>query len=1850
MDGWAKAWQPKVSDELRAISPQIAAAIEARAGEAMSAKDVRRLSEAVLKDSTEAFAIRPLMESATDLSVDAQVKLGEGIRAAMRKGGDADSVMAEAKTLINQMRQQVRDDKATKLVDMGRVIRPQADVVGEWVQDIEEHQRGLKALLGRQVNKGEMTAAQAAEVMARELEPMREQTRQLAQARRTLAQAFGSMPDAATPEQAEGLLNVFNWVVQRELELREPVRIANDADYTKLMRAKSSGQDWDAYRQMSAGRWAKANGDIVGEYSKANTLLQQVIGDPTGAAEALKKAGVLGLDDVIGGVLQRTEDRVKAAAQLKRTAVGDMVNEAQFAETVNQARQVYDTSQLEALRRAKATITANPELAPDVMGVMWATKRDADLRWDQVIGKREQLLGSKRSGAISHEAYVKAMNTEWQEAFEFVGKLYKEYVPTRLWEMEKGRSELAQRLIKQGYPENEVGRLLKGLGDGSTADEMQAVIREGRRWKPTVSAAEAEAAAAARVAGNTAAMQGPAFNALKAPTTAAEWMPEADTATRLAEAQRLRREAEGLAMGSAQLDATRTAQSSMIDGRDVARLLNPDGSPKRVNGVNWLETRGGGGVDRLAQEYGYQDIDAFYGALQQAQAARKSGRNLGGAKAVAQQSDTAGTAATQWAAIENELRRASQFESGMSAEAAGARGMVRDIISNGGLSDSEGIRELIASSAPEIAEAMRDELGQIAREFALRNGERLADSADTIDQVYDGVMGPLKAAMFGTDDAMRTEQMFGAWAKAQGIEQVAGLEAERKVDLIRALAKELNLNADEFVRNERGLSQIVAAAREKNAALVADAIAAAATKQGGKIKAEVWAELANKHGLTGARRSAGEIIRELAGPVKPPTLPTSAVSEGVKPLRGGLTDAVLGGERLRGAVNVGVPSAEEVARMDAAVARHGNAEAPGVIDMLTAVQKRELGALDRIEASLTPEMIEGLRNPQALSKEQRALVQRDVGELIKQFYEARAGVMNYAEARTDFSLLDYSKRRKVDDWISLVAPYSYWATRQGKNFLTRFAEQPQTLIHFLEYKEAEARANRERGTRKRFEGGVEIPFAGGLVDRVTGTQGNKIYLDPLSMVFPFNGFFETNWENGSEAKGTLGTIYEAAGNFGLRPGPWVDIPTRYLNLLVTAKPGTPEYEEQVAAIGRGSIGGLIPQTAQIKAATAMLGIGGAAGFDAEQRARAALGYDSAGRWESYGVARAIRDTAAEQNAALGDKFNSTPYLVAQGLVAGLDEKEWNWLLNTATSGEIAKRFNIDNHTAAAALTVVRESAGRSARQAGVGTLASSVLGLKVTAEPKGEQLYNQMQQAERAAAYSPVTGLGSKRELDAVREALPALAVGRAQYGTVAGERETQGLDIYRSQQRAQVNAAFDGLKETLLKARPWDRNAANEIENQRRLALEAVGKAGVDQQSAAAVAAAQGNNAPAWAGALNKAAQVAGVAPTSPLVAGAVAGGLPLVAEYRPRSVAGANPTEALKIRREEVMSAVAASQPRADQFKDDKGAIDWDAYKQAQDKWAATLPQTVKGLPAIAAIVAQGESESAGRGAQLQALANSITPTLVKNYQRRNDTPAEAVQRVWYEQVYTPTRALKLPEGKTLEMLTSGQRAQVYEERDARVAKAGAMNTAQLMAMVQRAYPGRWTNSELGTALAGWQMPSVADAERSMMTEAQRKAADKRVASKAEAEAKKEATLFKLETQARQKAESMRIAEEKKQAAAAKAAASRAAAAQRKAAAQAKSNAAKAERAAEVNRFKTDAANQQKEFTGMVVGHFGQPAYDAYIAWKNGDTQSRRYYEKQFPQVKTIDAVRANYAKENEAFRRTYNAPPPSQYKYTK
>lgn len=652
-----------------------------------------------------------------------------------------------------------------------------------------------------------------------------------------------------------------------------------------------------------------------------------------------------------------------------------------------------------------------------------------------------------------------------------------------------------------------------------------------------------------------------------------------------------------------------------------------------------------------------------------------------------------------------------------------------------------------------------------------------------------------------------------------------------------------------------------------------------------------------------------------------------------------------------------------------------------------------------------------------------------------------SGVFQAAQARADFALLDYSLKRGGDVYAAAVAPYYYWGSRQARNFAIRLMQRPQMLVAFQRYKAAMKKENQRRGLRARFEGAWEVP----------GMEG--VYIDPTAMLFPFADIIRTDTDNASESRSLLANIYEAASQLGFRPGPWIDIPIRASNMLVNAQPGTQAYEQQVADVGKGSIGSFIPQSGMIKGATALAGIGPAGGVDIERPVRQALGLSEAQPFEPYLVGRAVRDLTLERGVQPGQQG---PYLLAQALIATSGDPTSGMTWSKLLSGEItpqaiAQQFATSGEEAQMALQIVRDAANRAAQQKGISTLASGFLGQRMQVLPQGEAQFLELQRAERAAAYNPVTGVGSRADVEQVRAANPALAVARAQYATLPGE-ETDATKIYQQGQRDTVNAAFDALKDAVIKTRPWDRKMTRAIEEGRSEALGNYATSGV--------------NAGGWQDAYQKAlAAVNGQAVAE-------------VQEYRPRSLVGANPAEARQIRMDEAMRFISATRPDVDQFATSGGYPDWNAYNAAVAAWEAQLPQIAQSNPLVAAVVQQAEAD--GFGGEVRQFLAGVSLDDVHAYWRRNDSPVEAAQRAWFEKVYDPAVA----EAK-------GKGTKVNE---ARLADIGPTDTEGLTRLVMQVYPNRWSQAELEQALGGMSMPDLQTVVRAQMSPSARANAEKR------------------------------------------------------------------------------------------------------------------------------------------------------------
>jgi hypothetical protein len=473
----------------------------------------------------------------------------------------------------------------------------------------------------------------------------------------------------------------------------------------------------------------------------------------------------------------------------------------------------------------------------------------------------------------------------------------------------------------------------------------------------------------------------------------------------------------------------------------------------------------------------------------------------------------------------------------------------------------------------------------------------------------------------------------------------------------------------------------------------------------------------------------------------------------------------------------------------------------------------------------------------------------------------------------------------------------------------------------------------------------------------------------------------------------------------------------------------------------------------IQGATAMAGIGGPMGVNIEAPARRAIGLPEATQWDPYRVARSVADMAALENQQNPDGFDQKPYLLAQEWIQNHKDTDLPTALQTYDATKMAAELRVDPAIADRALQIARMAASQAMQQRGISTLSSSLLGLSAQNLPPGEAARTDQKQLERAAAYNPSTGVGSREDVATVQKAYPALQVARGQYGALPGDQADAGK-LYDQAQRQAINQQYDALKDSVVAARPWDRKAAGKIEQGRIAALNSIGRD------------APADGTAAWQAEFQK--TVAGLTGQLPDAVAA--------REYRPLSIAGATPKEALTIRQNEVMRYISATQPTVEAYTKEDGTIDGQAYSQAVRDWRGNLATIAAGIPQVGMIVDKADTEKSGPA--LREWLGGLSGKAVDEYRRRNDSPIEAAQRAYFDNVYTPTL-------DAYRQAKDGGMANAY---DATIGAVGPQTSADLIANVQKLYPGRWTADELQQQIGKMTMPKLTDVMRGNMSEAAR------------------------------------------------------------------------------------------------------------------------------------------------------------------
>lgn len=1564
-DSWAAHWQPQLGEETLALFEkyglgELADSLSGALDGAKSGKDVTRIVNEFVNASTpaEQFHASQYLKDMRDLAPEFQATLEAELRTMAENGAKGEDVAA----YFEKQMQAVRDHAAKAAGLTGDPLSARAVTEKAFEQDVAEFMQRQQSALASLVNHGAMTKEEAVAQAAEELQRYTAQAKELQQARQGLREAYAGLATHPQPLPGGGgkAVDAITHAIAYEEESRAPVRLAIDQQYQKLMRDKANRAGWEQYRAWKNAQWDAHLQQVTAEYGKVGQALGELRGaqTPAEAAAILERYGIDSLDGRLEKALAVSRERLITNDKLLITNK-DGKAAAAFDQGIQGLRYGYDQAQVNAARKAAATIGANPELSTDVFDVLVAAQGDASTRFTQALGRQTSWLAEYQSGQRTFEAYNKATAEEWQKAFGYVTERFNAGVETQLRKLELSRSLIAKDLKDLGWDGPELARLVNGMSDGSTRAEVEQIVN--MRRPPARAGAGGLGMGAGASTGSA-----PAVNPLSVPQDVGQWVGERPRDEALAEAQKL---------------------------RDAADELT------------------------------------------------------GGKKALSAEGNAASTAVERWDAVVKEIEDRMAFAAGESEQASAMRELVRDSIKQRGLAETAYDIKNTWGAGPTpdaMAGAMADEFRQTVRGQI----ERALDSGGDLGKAYSEAVGTLREAMgFGVNaegrmDIGQAANELNQYAIYKNVPGVRGLEREANVELIRHMAQDLGMAdaAAAWTKGERTASEVLAQAEQANAPLVADLLRADVVRTDGRVKAEQWKYLAESYGLEGQRRTPGDVLKELAPkPITNDELRITNAADGVA------TSGVL----RQAQDERGAAMWEAVAKRDRVAEQMGNADAPLVIDLLTAHEKKQLEALaairDGVVAKWDGEVV-------ALPSEIKAALQGDTQRLGAQLFEARARAVAEAEARANFAMLDYGQKRNIDTILGAVAPYYYWGSRQGRNFAIRIAERPAIALTYLKYKQAMEQVNQQRGYRQRFEGGFEIPLPLVATQALGMPQGTSAMVDPVSLLFPFANIVKLGDGNANERRSGAAQLYSMLDQVGLRPAPWWDVPIRMSNMLVDAQPGTAEYEQQVADVGSKSVGSLLPQVGMVKGATALLNMGPPGGMDAESVLRGG----AAGRFEAYDVARSIRDMATERLPNGAPIELSGPYLVAQAMVAGRDEKGWQELLSTATPEQLAAELNVPLVEATQALRIVREAAARSGKQAGVQSLASGLLGLNVKLLPTGERMAQEQMAAERGAGYSATSGYGSRADMLAVRKMFPALAVGRAQYGTLPGESETQAMDIWRGGQREALNTAFDAVKDKAIAQQPWTKKPGQRVEDARQAALAtlepAPSKAGKD-----------------WRDVLRTGA------PMDEAVGGTLK-------PYYPRSIAGATPAEAKRIRQEEVVQQLARTAPSFDSFKNANGQVDYEAYAAAREQWLGQVPSLVANDQRVGDVLDQAKKD----GIDLGQFARGVTGAMIENYWRRNDSPLEAMQRTYFDKVYQP--ALDAYDARK----AAGEKDlnKAYAET---VGKVGALGTAQLIGLVQQAYPRRWTNEELGKALAGMNMLRAKDVQRANMSASARASAER-------------------------------------------------------------------------------------------------------------------------------------------------------------
>ena len=319
--------------------------------------------------------------------------------------------------------------------------------------------------------------------------------------------------------------------------------------------------------------------------------------------------------------------------------------------------------------------------------------------------------------------------------------------------------------------------------------------------------------------------------------------------------------------------------------------------------------------------------------------------------------------------------------------------------------------------------------------------------------------------------------------------------------------------------------------------------------------------------------------------------------------------------------------------------------------------------------------------------------------------ESKLLSMKWGEYKRDAALLNYGRRYNQNHYLGLVAPYEFWLTTSMRKWAIHSIDRPKWLAAYYRMNKFLHTQVQQPDFPDRLAGRVKIPLP-----FLPDWMGGGMWINPGDIGLPFGRFLwpfearqrsqeqttmkanrqlydmledgkitQTEFDTAMESRS--GQVYDRAvenaqaedSNLRFDAFDWS---------TMTASPHVPLMWAYQYLRGTPERIGPLPMTRQLKAISALLGIGGPGGVNIEENLRRKFDLPIYDQWDDYRIDRALSDMAAE------------------GLIS----------VNEAKIAMIEKRGDI-----------YLQAVQRSAEQVGAGTLNAFIFGSSGQLYPEGER-------------------------------------------------------------------------------------------------------------------------------------------------------------------------------------------------------------------------------------------------------------------------------------------------------------------------------------------------------------------------------------------------------------------------------------------------------------------------------------------------------------------------------------------------